>query len=85
MIIDINDSKHYLSNFVVKNISAWQEEGLLYIKQEYCCEGDLLDFLEKLEKNNFNFTADFYWDLIFEMISVRNKKFILFLFKLNRD
>lgn len=46
------------------------EEGHLLIKQEYCKYGDLLDFLEKLEENNFSFTPEFYWDIIFEMICV---------------
>lgn len=72
-ISDLNNSKHILSDFILKTYEAWQEEGLLYIKQEYCCEGDLLDFLERLEASNFNFTEEFYWDIIFEMICVRIK------------
>jgi serine/threonine protein kinase len=73
-ITDIDNSNHFLSNFIVRNLEAWQEDGLLYIKQEYCCEGDLLIFLERLEGQKFNFTTDFYWDLIFEMICVRKLK-----------
>ena len=34
----------------------------------YYENGDIFDYLEKLEENQFNFTEDFYWDLIFEMI-----------------
>jgi len=51
-------------------MESWVEEGLLYIKQEYCKNGDLLDFLQKLEEKNYNFDVDFYWDLFFEMICV---------------
>jgi serine/threonine protein kinase len=43
-------------------------ENRLYIKQEYCRFGDIYDYLDKLEKHNFNFTETFYWDLFFEMI-----------------
>lgn len=59
-----------LSNFILKNMESWLEEGLLYIKQEYCEYGDLLDFLQKLEEKNYNFDSDFYWDIFFEMICV---------------
>ena len=40
----------------------------MYILYEYYPNGDLLNYLQKLEKNKFNFTPDFYWDIIFEMI-----------------
>lgn len=40
----------------------------LYILYDYCPNGDLLDYLSKLEQNHFNFTHDFYWDIIFEML-----------------
>lgn len=66
----------------MKNLDAWQEEGLLYIKQEYCCEADLMIFLERLEVQKFNFNVDFYWDLIFEMICVRKFKIKLNYLKL---
>ena len=46
----------------------------MYIKQEYCNFGDLLDFLLILEKKNFNFTLEFYWDIILEMICVNKIK-----------
>jgi serine/threonine protein kinase len=66
MLVKFNN----LSMFVVKYKEAWVEEGLLLITQEYCKYGDLLDFLQNLEDNNFVFNADFYWDIIFQMISV---------------
>ena len=47
-----------LSHFIVKYMESWVEEGLLYIKQEYCEHGDLLDFLQKLEEKNFTFNAE---------------------------
>lgn len=46
-------------NYIKKNI---------YILTEYYKKGDVLDYLFQLEKNNFIFTPNFYWDLIFEMI-----------------
>ena len=44
------------------------KEEFFYILYDYCPNGDLLDFLGKLEINNYRFTPDFYWDIIFEMI-----------------
>ena len=35
---------------------------------DYYENGDIFDYLEKLEEINFNFTEDFYWDIIFEMM-----------------
>ena len=64
---DINNA----SNFIVKYKESWVEEGLLFIKQEFCEFGDLLDFLETLEENNFKYNAEFYWDLVFQMLSVK--------------
>ena len=40
----------------------------LYILLEYYPLGDVLDYKENLDKNNFVLKADFYWDMIFEMI-----------------
>jgi len=69
-------------------MESWREEGLLYIKQEYCKYGDLLDFLQSLEKKNFQFDIDFYWDIFFEMICVNQNKLlnsiICFIFKKNK-
>jgi hypothetical protein len=54
----------------------------MYILTEYYSKGDLIDYLEQLEKNNFVFTPDFYWDIIFEMIIgllyIHNKGYIHF-------
>ena len=61
------------TNYLNKNI---------YILTEYYSKGDLIDYLEQLEKNNFVFTPDFYWDIIFEMIIgllyIHNKGYIHF-------
>ena len=70
-----------LSKFCVQNIDYWieQEEFKqssdlnfcnknLYLQMNYYENGDIFDYLEKLEENNFEFTENFYWDLIFEMI-----------------
>lgn len=72
LISDLNLFSKFncLSHFVTKYIDSWLEEGILYIKQEFCENGDLLDLLQKLENKNFVFNADFYWDIIFDMICV---------------
>ena len=46
----------------------YMPEKYLYILYDYYPNGDLLDYLGKLERNNYKFFPDFYWDLIFEMI-----------------
>ena len=40
----------------------------IYILTQFYPNGDILEYLEQLEKNNFSFTPEFYWDIIFEMI-----------------
>ena len=40
----------------------------LYLLTNFYENGDIFDYLEKLEENKFIFTEDFYWDLVFEMI-----------------
>ena len=54
-----NDSTNEASNYLNKNI---------YILTPYYKNGDLLDYLGQLEINNFIFTPEFYWDMIFEMM-----------------
>ena len=77
-----NHQKSIYSKFAIKYIEYWIEEDIydliensthftdknLYILTDYFPNGDLLDYLSKLEQNNFKFTEEFYWDLIFEMI-----------------
>jgi len=67
----LNSNFNY-SMYCVKYFSAWrEEEGISYIKQEFCKNGDILDYLEKLEiSKDFEFSSSFYWDKFFEMISV---------------
>ena len=70
-----------LSQFCVQNIEFWIEKEEfkqlselnfcnknLYLLMNYYENGDIFDYLEKLEENNYIFTEEFYWDLIFEMI-----------------
>lgn len=54
-----NDSLNADSNYINKNI---------YILTPYYKNGDVLDYLGQLEINNFTFTPEFYWDMIFEMM-----------------
>lgn len=45
-----------------------KEQKHLFIRTDYYSNGDLLDYLSKQERENFAFTPDFYWDIIFEML-----------------
>ena len=40
----------------------------LYILLEYYPSGDILDYIGNLKVNEYTFTVDFYWDMIFEMM-----------------
>ena len=57
----------------MKQIDYWikNENNInkyLYILLEYYPLGDILDYFGKLIENNYLFTSNFYWDIIFEMI-----------------
>ena len=64
--------------FCMKHINYWTENRIkedvnfsnknIYILTQFYPNGDILEYLEQLEKNNFLFTPEFYWDIIFEMI-----------------
>jgi serine/threonine protein kinase len=70
MIFDFNllSKFNIYSQFCVRYREAWIEDSHLFIKQDYCKYGDILDLLEKLYHASFSFTEQFYWDLIFEML-----------------
>ena len=40
----------------------------MYIVSNYCIYGDLKNYLNLLKEKNFEFSKNFYWDIIFEMI-----------------
>ena len=77
-----NNSNNILSQFVVQNIEFWIEreeynpllsdsnycDKNLYLLTEFYENGDIFDYLEKLEEIHYNFTENFYWDLVFEMM-----------------
>lgn len=77
-----NNKNNIGSEFCVNYIDFWIQkeeydletselnfcEESFYILYDYYEYGDLFDYLEKLEKNNFKFSEDFYWDIVFEMI-----------------
>jgi hypothetical protein len=56
--------------FCMKCIDYWIEKNnkYLYILLEYYPQGDILDYIQKLDQNNYKYTSNFYWDIIFEMI-----------------
>ena len=66
----------YCSKFCLKYLDYWVETNdslkspyneNLFILANFYENGDILDYLEKLELKQFKFTPDFYWDIIFEM------------------
>ena len=77
-----NNSKNILSNFCVSILEYWIEKEVynpllsdlnfcdknLYLLTNYYENEDIYEYLEKLEKMDYNFTENFYWDLAFEMI-----------------
>jgi len=82
--------------FCIKYIDYWLEDKNynmikedmnylnknMYILTEFYAKGDVMDYLEQLEKNKFVFTPQFFWDIIFEMIMgllyIHNKGYIHF-------
>jgi len=82
LITDFNSNKSdKFSNFCVNSTECWLEgevhehtlsDDHLYISQDFCLFGDILNYLEKLEHvntpENKLLNETFYWDLIFEMM-----------------
>lgn len=66
-----------MEQFICKHELAWiDSDQMLYVQQEYCENGDLLDYLTKIANIDSSLlNNDFYWDLIFEMICV-SKNFL---------
>jgi len=48
--------------------NAYSSQKYLHILYNYYPNGDLFDYLGKLELAKFKFTSSFYWDIIFEML-----------------
>ena len=80
---DINSNPDKLGNqFCIKILDFWIEEEEfkpelsdinysdknLYILTNFCEYGDIFDYFEKLENTKFEFTENFYWDIVFEMM-----------------
>ena len=77
-----NNSNNILNNFCVTNLGFWIEkeefnpllsdlnfcDKNLYLLTDFYENGDIFDYLEKLEESDFIFTETFYWDLVFEMM-----------------
>jgi hypothetical protein len=68
----INNKVYLVEQFICKYYETWiDSDNNLYVRQEYCEHGDLLDYLTKLENYNINLLdVEFYWDLIFEILCV---------------
>ena len=77
-----NNLNNILSQFCVQNLDYWIEKEEfkvelselnysnknLYLLTDFYDNGDILDYLSKLENNGYHFSQDFYWDIIFEMM-----------------
>ena len=53
-------------NLVKKGVNYLNKN--IYILTDYYIYGDIFDYLEKLDKKNYSFNSDFYWDMVFEMM-----------------
>ena len=77
-----NKTWTFKKTFCIKYIDYWMEnqnfnlvkKGVnylnknIYILTDYYIYGDIFDYLEQLEKKNYSFNSDFYWDMVFEMM-----------------
>ena len=77
-----NNSNNILYNFCVQNLEFWIEkeefnpllsdlnfcDKNLYLLTNYYENGDIFDYLEQLENIQYDFSENFYWDLVFEMM-----------------
>ena len=77
-----NNSSRYTNQFCVKILDFWVEneefnqeladnnysDRNLYILEKYYEYGDIFDYFEQLEKIKYEFSENFYWDTVFEML-----------------
>ena len=59
---DLDDDEIFFENKNNKNIKN------LYIVNKYLPNGNLTDYINSLKLSNFNFSENFYWDVIFEIM-----------------
>lgn len=50
------------------NLNYYKAPKVLYIVTNYCSNGNLIDYLNKLKQLNFVFDSNFFYDIIFEML-----------------
>lgn len=50
------------------NLNYYKAPKVLYIVTNYCSNGNLIDYMNKLKQLNFNFDNNFFYDVIFEML-----------------
>lgn len=62
----------YLRDYICMYYQAWiDNDENIYVQQEFCQYGDLLDYLEQIEHTKcIEMNVDFYWNLIFELLCV---------------
>ena len=60
------------SQFINEYRDCWLEEEIsdrsMFIQMSYCENGDLLNYLSKLEESHYIFSSSFFWNIIFEML-----------------
>lgn len=69
----------FVEGFICRCINTWiDSDNNLYLQEEFCENGDLLDYLAKLENYDIKLlNEEFYWDLCFEILCVREAQNIL--------
>ena len=50
------------------NLKNSLNKKIIYMVSNYCPNGNLVEFLQKLKNSNFVLNIDFYWDIIFQML-----------------
>ena len=50
------------------NLKNSLNKKIIYMVSNYCPNGNLVEFLQKIKNSNFVLNIDFYWDIIFQML-----------------
>ena len=73
----LNNCDNIFYFYINQYNDCWIEESFdgknnhkqMYVVSNYCCFGNLVDFISKIKQNTDINIIDFYWDIIFEMIA----------------
>ena len=50
------------------NLKTSSNKKIIYMVSNYCPNGNLIEFIQKIKNCKFVLNTDFYWDIIFQMI-----------------